>query len=154
MKILTNKNYMELQKTLKFYEERGEKLENIFYKVSKENEKIKKEYETLKLQEEKELTIISGLEREIKALQGAKGGLTKKINKLKTQIELKEEQFNEIVEELNKTKIQLDASLTDKYLRIKVPRGKMPMGEKMAIKSHEKQDKIIQKMQERIEKGV
>lgn len=76
--------------------------------------------------------------KELKALKGAKGGFTKRINQL--------------TKELEETKKKLEESMTDKYLVKKIPMGRLPKGQVMKLKSHAKQDKIIQKVYERLEK--
>lgn len=74
----------------------------------------------------------------IKELNSAKGGFTKRINQL--------------TRELEETKKKLEESLSDAYLRVKVPMGKLPKGQVMKMKSHAKQDKIIKKIYEYLEK--
>lgn len=77
-------------------------------------------------------------ENVIKELNSAKGGFTKQINKLN--------------KELEETKKKLEESLSDAYLRVKVPMGKLPKGQVMKMKSHAKQDKIIKKIYDDLEK--
>ena len=77
-------------------------------------------------------------ENVIKELNSAKGGFTKRINQL--------------TRELEETKKKLAESMTDKYLRKRVPMGRLPKGQVMKMKSHAKQDKIIQKVYEDLEK--
>lgn len=74
----------------------------------------------------------------IKELNSAKGGFTKRINQL--------------TRELEETKKKLEESLSDAYLRVKVPMGKLPKGQVMKMKSHAKQDKIIKKIYDDLEK--
>ena len=77
-------------------------------------------------------------ENVIKELNSAKGGFTKRINQL--------------TRELEETKKKLEESLSDAYLRVKVPMGKLPKGQVMKMKSHAKQDKIIKKIYDDLEK--
>ena len=88
---------------------------------------------------------IDELKAETKTLRGAKGGYVKQINKLNRNLE-------ETQKKLEETEMKLEESMTDKYLVKKVPMGKLPKGQVMKMKSHAKQDKIIQKVYEKLEK--
>lgn len=81
----------------------------------------------------------------IKQLRGAKGGYVKEINKLKAELE-------ETKKKLEETEKKLEESLSDAYLRVKVPMGKLPKGQVMKMKSHAKQDKIIKKIYDDLER--
>lgn len=78
------------------------------------------------------------LKDKIRSLHGAKGGLITENNKLKAKV-------SELTE-------QLKDAMSDKYLVKRIPMGRMPKGQVMKMKSHAKQDKIIQKVYERLEK--
>ena len=78
------------------------------------------------------------LKAENKSLKAAKGGYASVMSKLKKDLE--------------ETQKKLEESMTDKYLVKKVPMGKLPKGQVMKMKSHAKQDKIIQKIYEKMEK--
>ena len=152
MKIISNKKWEELNENI---EELNKKHLNAVadYELEKFNvEELKKQIEDMMgaLQERQskitDLEIKLGLyqanlkanENVIKELNSAKGGFTKRINKL--------------TRELEETKKKLAESMTDKYLRKRVPMGKLPKGQVMKMKSHAKQDKIIKKVYEDLEK--
>ena len=60
--------------------------------------------------------------------------------------------MNKLKKDLEETQKKLEESMTDKYLVKRVPMGKLPKGQVMKMKSHAKQDKIIQKIYEKMEK--
>lgn len=131
MKILSNKKYMEL---MNYMTKLNDKNTNLKQELDKSNWScavFKSKIELLKANN-------TALENEIKSLKSAKGGYVKQINKLKV--------------ELDETRKKLEESMTDKYLVKKVPMGKLPKGQVMKMKSHAKQDKIIKKVYERMEK--
>lgn len=82
-------------------------------------------------------SMVDELKAENKSLKSSKGGYTRVINKLKKDLE--------------ETQKKLEESMTNKYLVKKVPMGKLPKGQVMKMKSHAKQDKIIQKVYEKME---
>lgn len=103
-------------------------------------------------------------ENVIKEQNGRIGGLIKENNKLKEQLVVGEQQYKELVEEKEKmheklsSKIlqlekKLEESLSDAYLRVKVPMGKLPKGQVMHMKSHAAKDKLIKKSLCRVGKG-
>lgn len=75
------------------------------------------------------------LKKKVKEIQGAKGGLTKEINKLKTEIqvlsEVSEQEKNDLKSQINKLKKELKDSMTDKYLVRKIPAGRPRKTEKI-----------------------
>lgn len=81
---------------------------------------------------------VEKLKAENKSLKAAKGGYVVQMNKLKKDLE--------------ETQKKLEESMTDKYLVKRVPMGKLPKSQVMKMKSHAKQDKIIQKIYEKMEK--
>jgi hypothetical protein len=102
-------------------------------------------------------------ENVIKEQNGRIGGLIKENNKLKEQLVVGEQQYKELVEEKEKmheklsSKIlqlekKLEESLSDAYLRVKVPIGKLPKGQVMHMKSHAAKDKLIKKVYAELEK--
>jgi hypothetical protein len=102
-------------------------------------------------------------ENVIKEQNGRIGGLIKENNKLKEQLVVGEQQYKELVEEKEKmheklsSKIlqlekKLEESLSDAYLRVKVPMGKLPKGQVMHMKSHAAKDKLIKKVYAELEK--
>ena len=152
MKIISNKKWEELNENI---EELNKKYLNAVadYELEKCNvEELKKQIEDMMgaLQERQskitDLEMKLGLyqanlkadENVIKELNSAKGGFTKQINKLN--------------KELEETKKKLEESLSDAYLRVKVPMGKLPKGQVIKLKSHAKQDKIIKKIYDDLEK--
>ena len=152
MKIISNKKWEELNENI---EELNKKYLNAVadYELEKCNvEELKKQIEDMMgaLQERQskitDLEMKLGLyqanlkadENVIKELNSAKGGFTKRINQL--------------TRELEETKKKLAESMTDKYLVKKIPMGKLPKGQVMKMKSHAKQDKIIKKVYEDLEK--
>lgn len=103
-------------------------------------------------------------ENVINELNGRIGGLIKENNKLKKQLEAGEQQYKELVEEKEKmheelsSKIlqlekKLEESLSDAYLRVKVPMGKLPKGQVMHMKSHAAKDKLIKRVYADLEKN-
>lgn len=103
-------------------------------------------------------------ENVINELNGRIGGLIKENNKLKKQLEVGEQQYKELVEEKEKmheellSKIlqlekKLEESLSDAYLRVKVPMGKLPKGQVMHMKSHAAKDKLIKRVYADLEKN-
>ena len=58
--------------------------------------------------------------------------------------------MNKLKKDLEETQKKLEESMTDKYLVKRVPMGKLPKSQVMKMKSHAKQDKIIQKIYEKI----
>lgn len=145
MKIISNKKWEELNK--KYLNAVAD------YELEKCNvEELKKQIEDMMgaLQERQskitDLEMKLGLyqanlkadENVIKELNSAKGGFTKRINQL--------------TRELEETKKKLAESMTNKYLVKKIPMGRLPKGQVMKMKSHAKQDKIIKKVYEDLEK--
>lgn len=145
MKIISNKTWDELNK--KYISAVAD------YELEKCNvEELKKQIEDMMgaLQEKQskitDLEMKLGLyqanlkadENVIKELNSAKGGFTKRINQL--------------TRELDETKKKLAESMTNKYLVKKIPMGRLPKGQVMKMKSHAKQDKIIKKVYEDLEK--
>lgn len=103
-------------------------------------------------------------ENVINELNGRIGGLIKENNKLKEQLVVGEQQYKELVEEKEKmheelsSKIlqlekKLEESLSDAYLRVKVPMGKLPKGQVMHMKSHAAKDKLIKRVYADLEKN-
>ena len=121
--------------------------------LTSNNEKLRKQNTEIK-NENKELTeIIEEYKKEIielnkkleaKELQRRKlackiGGLSTGANK--TQNELKEAK-----DKIKDLENKLAESMTDKYLVKKIPSGRTPKPERMRIKSHAKQSKIIKEI--------
>lgn len=158
MKIISNKKweeYLAVQKLNDKYEKKIEELKEENKQIPKLSEELKKieksnsemfaelqknQDEIIKLNTKLGLyeSNLQANENIIKSLKGAKGGFTKQINKL--------------TRELEETKKKLEESMTDKYLVKKIPMGKLPKTQTMKLKSHAKQDKIIQKVYERLER--
>ena len=137
-------------------EEHIEKIKNITEEYSKELKKMSDyNYELLEDKEKyynlykagkeinEEHQVMNGLLRKendelkqtIKQLRGAKGGLTKQVNKL--------------TKELEETKKQLEESMTDKYLVRKL-RATKPKGQKMGVKSNSKESNAIKLVKEKL----
>lgn len=142
MKILTNANYEEIINKLN--DQLGEIIE------------LQSKYGLLKANYDANINVI-------KELNGRIGGLIKENNKLKEQLVVGEQQYKELVEEKEKmheklsSKIlqlekKLEESLSDAYLRVKVPMGKLPKGQVMHMKSHAAKDKLIKKVYAELEK--
>ena len=121
--------------------------------LTSNNEKLRKQNTEIK-NENKELTeIIEEYQKEItelnkkleaKELQRRKlackiGGLSTGANK--TQNDLKEAK-----DKIKDLENKLAESMTDKYLVKKIPSGRTPKPERMRIKSHAKQSKIIKEI--------
>lgn len=135
MKILSNKKYKEMSEQINELKERYDDLwgSHKLYCECKEDKIAKLNDLNNQLKNEiNELTV------ENKSLKSAKGGYVVQMNKLKKDLE--------------ETQKKLEESMSDKYLVKRVPRGKLPKGQVMKMKSHAKQDKIIQKVYEKMEK--
>ena len=138
-------------------EEHIEKIKNITEEYSKELKKISdynyelledktKYYNLYKVGKEvnEEHQVMNGLLRKendelkqtIKQLRGAKGGLTKQVNKL--------------TKELEETKKQLEESMTNKFRVKKLPSGRKPKGQTAKIKSNSKESNAIKLVKERL----
>lgn len=113
----------------------------------------------------------------IKELNGRIGGLTKENNRLKEQNEIlvtsakiKDKSngelakalsdYSEIIKERDSLNIKvkelekkLEESLSDAYLRIKLPAVKAPNLQKMKVKSHAVKDRILKKYIDDLEKN-
>ena len=138
MKIISNKKWKELNDKISDLErELGNKRSDIKDMLGALQEKQSK-ITDLEMKLGLYQANLKADENVIKELNSAKGGFTKKINKLN--------------KELEETKKKLEESLSDAYLRVKVPMGKLPKGQVMKMKSHAKQDKIIKKVYENLEK--
>ena len=112
MKIFYKKDYLK------------EAEKNILLLAAIDNrEKIIKELETKNENYESKIEELTSenydLHKKIKQEQGAKGGLTKKNNKLKKEV-------LELQKEIENLKAKLEESMTDKYLVKKIPSGKTP----------------------------
>ena len=115
-------------------------------KLRKQNTEIKNENKELTeiLEEYKKEIIELNKKLEAKELQRRKlackiGGLSTGANK--TQNELKEAK-----DKIKDLENKLAESMTDKYLVKKIPSGRTPKPERMRIKSHAKQSKIIKEI--------
>lgn len=138
MKIISNKKWKELNdKILDLERELGNKRSDIKDMLGALQERQSK-ITDLEMKLGLYQANLKADENVIKELNSAKGGFTKQINKLN--------------KELEETKKKLEESLSDAYLRVKVPMGKLPKGQVMKLKSHAKQDKIIKKVYEYLEK--
>lgn len=113
----------------------------------------------------------------IKELNGRIGGLTKENNRLKEQNEIlvtsakiKDKSngelakalsdYSEIIKERDSLNVKvkelekkLEESLSDAYLRIKLPAVKAPNSQKMKVKSHAVKDRILKKYIDDLEKN-
>lgn len=145
IRIITNKRYKEMNDTINFFSERISDLKTSYENINEaynclDETLYKKSIEVLNLEEEKGKLNkhIDELKAENKSLKAAKGGYASVMSKLKKDLE--------------ETQKKLEESMTDKYLVKKVPMGKLPKSQVMKMKSHAKQDKIIQKIYEKMEK--
>lgn len=145
MKILSNKKYKEMSDAIREYSCQITNLKRSYKNIKDAYECLdetlyKKNVEVINLEAEKDNLnkVIDELTTENKSLKGAKGGYARVMNKLKKDLE--------------ETQKKLEESMTDKYLVKKVPMGKLPKSQVMKMKSHAKQDKIIQKIYEKMEK--
>lgn len=118
LKKVSDYNYELLEDKDKYYN---------LYKVAKETNEEHQVMNGLLRKENDEL------KQTIKQLRGAKGGLTKQVNKL--------------TKELEEAKKQLELSMTDKFL-VKKVRGTKPTKQTMNIKSNSKQSNIIKNLTE------
>lgn len=156
IRIITNKRYEEMRKTIREYSKQISSLKEdyddlwISYsqvfkckddEIAKLNNKIDTANGINKMREEMIADLVATIDKlkaENKSLKSAKGGYARVMNKLKKDLE--------------ETQKKLEESMTDKYLVKRVPMGKLPKSQVMKMKSHAKQDKIIQKIYERMEK--
>lgn len=120
LKKVSDYNYELLEDKDKYYN---------LYKVAKETNEEHQVMNGLLRKENDEL------KQTIKQLRGAKGGLTKQVNKL--------------TKELEETKKQLEESMTDKYLVRKV-RNTKSTKQTMNIKSNSKESNAIKLVKERL----
>lgn len=145
MKIISNKTWRELNSIISKF---NNEIVDLKEKLEKKQSEIKEMMGALQERQSKitDLEMKLGLyqanlkadENVIKELNSAKGGFTKRINQL--------------TRELEETKKKLAESMTNKYLVKKIPMGRLPKGQVMKMKSHAKQDKIIKKVYEDLEK--
>ena len=120
LKKISDYNYELLEDKAKYYN---------LYKVGKE---VNEEHQVMNglLRKEND-----DLKQTIKQLRGAKGGLTKQVNKL--------------TKELEETKKQLEESMTDKF-RVKHIRATKSKSQTMNIKSNSKESNAIKLVKERL----
>ena len=121
LKKVSDYNYELLEDKDKYYN---------LYKVAKETNEEHQVMNGLLRKENDEL------KQTIKQLRGAKGGLTKQVNKL--------------TKELEETKKQLEESMTDKFRVKKLPSGRKPKGQTAKIKSNSKESNAIKLVKERL----
>lgn len=121
LKKVSDYNYELLEDKDKYYN---------LYKVAKETNEEHQVMNGLLRKENDEL------KQTIKQLRGAKGGLTKQVNKL--------------TKELEETKKQLEESMTDKFRVKKLPSGRKPKGQTAKIKSNSKESNAIKLIKERL----
>lgn len=124
MKLFYKKDYENIKNQL------GIKiLENI--NLIEESEKLKEQMlkfdremadENFKLTSE-----ILNLKSELKKEKGAKGGLTKQVNKLNSKLEEKDTEIKEFKKQIKELEKKLEESMTDKYLVKKIPSGRIPV---------------------------
>lgn len=156
IRIITNSKYVEMWETIRRYGKEISSLKEDYddlwisysqvFKCKDDEIKGLKEtidtlYKTLGDNENKlgeKIEEVRKLKVENKSLKAAKGGYVVQMNKLKKDLE--------------ETQKKLEESMTNKYLVKKVPMGKLPKSQVMKMKSHAKQDKIIQKIYEKMEK--
>lgn len=121
--------------------------------LTSNNEKLRKQNTEIK-NENKELTeIIEEYQKEIielnkkleaKELQRRK--LASKIGGLSTGANKTQNELKEAKDKIKDLENKLAESMTDKYLVKKIPSGRTPKPERMRIKSHAKQSKIIKEI--------
>lgn len=147
MKILSNKKYGVLVGEIERLNENIKAKNNYAYELLEKNQKLESLSKNLKEENEeyKELnelleSKLHKLENKYKLCYGAKGGMTKYLNKITKQLE-------EVKKELEETKLKLEESMTDKYLVRKV-RGSGTKKQTMQIKSSNVQSKIIKNVKE------
>lgn len=121
LKKVSDYNYELLEDKDKYYN---------LYKVAKETNEEHQVMNGLLRKENDEL------KQTIKQLRGAKGGLTKQVNKL--------------TKELEETKKQLEESMTDKFRVKKLPSGRKPKGQTAKIKSNSKESNAIKLVKGRL----
>ena len=156
MKILSNKKYKEMIDNLKDlnnevsilkedYDDLWISYSKVFKCKDDEINELNNKLDTAKginkMREEMIANLVATIDKlkaENKSLKAAKGGYASVMSKLKKDLE--------------ETQKKLEESMTDKYLVKRVPMGKLPKSQVMKMKSHAKQDKIIQKIYEKMEK--
>lgn len=131
-------------------------------KLRKHNIQLKNEKEELteiieqdivQMEEYKNEIIDLNKKLESKELQRRKlackiGGLNKGANKMQKELEESKSKIEEMKKEITDLNFKLAESMTDKYLVKKIPSGRTPKPERMRIKSHAKQSKIIKDIKE------
>ena len=122
-------------------------------KLRKQNTEIKNENKELteKIEEyQKEITELN-TKIESKEIQRRKlaskiGGLNTGANKTQKELVEAQTQIKEMKQKIKDLENKLAESMTDKYLVKKIPSGRTPKPERMRIKSHAKQSKIIKEI--------
>lgn len=121
LKKISDYNYELLEDKEKYYN---------LYKVGK---KVNEEHQIMNGLLRKEN---NELKAQIKKINGQKGILTRKVNKL--------------TKELEETKKQLEESMSDKFRVKKLPSGRKPKGQTAKIKSNSKESNAIKLVKERL----
>lgn len=86
---------------------------------------------------------LSKTEKLLKEVRGAKGGLTKRVNELNTELQVKDKEIEEL-------KIKLAESMTDKYAVKKIKAGRRPNTQKRSSARPVKGS--VQKYQQKLER--
>ena len=115
-------------------------------KLRKQNTEIKNENKELTEIIEEYKKEITELNKKLEAKELQRRKLACKIGGLSTGANKTQNELKEAKDKIKDLENKLAESMTDKYLVKKIPSGRTPKPERMRIKSHAKQSKIIKKI--------
>ena len=115
-------------------------------KLRKQNTEIKNENKELTEIIEEYQKEITELNKKLEAKELQRRKLACKIGGLSTGANKTQNELKEAKDKIKDLENKLAESMTDKYLVKKIPSGRTPKPERMRIKSHAKQSKIIKEI--------
>ncbi len=124
MKIFYKKDYKNAIERLEEQYRLVDELQTKCEKIEEEKRKMKVAFE-VRINEI--VTNRIELKEHIKKLQGAKGGLTKRANKLSADVQEKDVEIKRLNKELKETQKRLEESMTDKFAVKKLKPQKAPV---------------------------
>ena len=115
-------------------------------KLRKNNIQLKNENKELTEKIEEYQKEITELNKKLEAKELQRRKLACKIGGLSTGANKTQKELKEAKDKIKDLENKLAESMTDKYLIKKIPSGRTPKPERMRIKSHAKQSKIIKEI--------
>ena len=115
-------------------------------KLRKNNIQLKNENKELTEKIEEYQKEITELNKKLEAKELQRRKLACKIGGLSTGANKTQNELKEAKDKIKDLENKLAESMTDKYLVKKIPSGRTPKPERMRIKSHAKQSKIIKEI--------